>query len=161
MELTAQLAGFFTAHAVWCVSDGETLIPILAFEKRDGSRQIRRLSTPDREAAVAQGHEWLETNPEAAARAVLIYDGFVHEGESQREALVVEAQRFSGEGRSLTVAIPYRSAQSPEGFAVYRPQFLSQGPDESFAHLADAFFRGLARHKQGAEVWNAHLDESG
>jgi hypothetical protein len=161
MELTAQLAGFFTAHAVWCVSDGETLIPLLAFEKRDGSRQIRRLNAPDREAAVAEGREWLKRNPEAAARAVLIYDGFVHEGESQREALVTEAQKFSGEGRSLIVATPYRSAQSPEGFAVYRPQFLSQGSDEDIGNLADAFFRGLARHKQGAEVWNAHFDENG
>ena len=45
METTAEIAGFFAAHAVWCVMDGETLTPLVAFEKEDGTRQMYRFVT--------------------------------------------------------------------------------------------------------------------
>jgi hypothetical protein len=40
MQLTALLAGFFAAHAVLCVSEGEILIPVIVYEGADGSRQV-------------------------------------------------------------------------------------------------------------------------
>lgn len=45
MEAATELAGFFTAHAVWSVSDGETLIPLVAYETADGKQQMNRLVT--------------------------------------------------------------------------------------------------------------------
>jgi hypothetical protein len=45
MEAATELAGFFAAHAVWSVSDGETLIPLLGYEAGDGMRQLVRLAS--------------------------------------------------------------------------------------------------------------------
>ena len=39
MEKLAELMGFFAAHAIWCVADGETLIPIFAYEQNGGKQQ--------------------------------------------------------------------------------------------------------------------------
>ena len=39
----ARLAGFFAAHAIWSVSDGATLIPILAYTTESGERHMERL----------------------------------------------------------------------------------------------------------------------
>jgi hypothetical protein len=43
IEVAAELAGYFVAHAVWCVGEGETLVPILAFQGRTGEQEFRRL----------------------------------------------------------------------------------------------------------------------
>jgi hypothetical protein len=161
MEATAELAGFFAAHAVWCVSDGSTLVPMLAFENRDGSRIMHRLVTGELEEDVARGQEWLAQNPEAAPRAVLIYDGFATLPTGKTDALVVEARLFGAQPQSFTMAIPYRHAENPAGFAVHRPKLLSfEGPEPDPAALGEAFFRGVGQHEKAAEVWNAHLDES-
>ncbi len=32
MHNSARLAGFFAAHAIWCVSDGGPLIPMVAYD---------------------------------------------------------------------------------------------------------------------------------
>ena len=37
-----ELAGFLMAHAVWCVSDGSTLVPLLGYVK-DGQRLVARI----------------------------------------------------------------------------------------------------------------------
>lgn len=73
MEAAAQLAGFFAAHAVWCVSEGETLIPLLALEREDGTRELQRLVGKELHNVVERGKGLLDRSPEAAACAVLIY----------------------------------------------------------------------------------------
>jgi hypothetical protein len=52
MNSASELAGFFAAHAVWCVSDGETLIPMLAYTNENNERQMERLVHDDFAAAV-------------------------------------------------------------------------------------------------------------
>ena len=161
MEQTAELAGLFAAHAIWCVSDGDTLIPMLAFEGAGGTQEMHRLVTENLEDGVAQGKEWLAANPESASRAVLIYDGFIPLESGKTDALILEAVEFHPERRSLTMAVPYRHAESPEGFAVYRPKFLGfEGPEPSYEVLGAAFFRGVDQHEKGAAVWNANIDQS-
>jgi hypothetical protein len=161
MESTAELAGFFAAHAVWSVSDGSTLVPILAFEKPDGSRMMHRLVSDELQESVARGREWLEKNPEASSRAVLIYDGFVTLETGKTDALLVEAHLFGPEEQSFVMAIPYRHAESPAGFAVHRPKFLSfEGVEPDPAALGTAFFRGVGQHVKASKVWSEHLDES-
>ena len=59
------------------------------------------------------------------------------------------------------MAIPYRNAKHPDGFAVYRPKLLSYvGGELDSDNLVNAFFLGVDQHEQGAAVWNAHIDES-
>ena len=61
----------------------------------------------------------------------------------------------------FVVAVPYRHANSREGFAVYQPKFFNyEGPEVSFETLEKAFFRGVNQHEKGAAVWNASLDQS-
>ncbi|MDQ2732541.1 MAG: hypothetical protein M3Y56_12860 [Armatimonadota bacterium] len=161
IERTAELAGFFAAHAVWCVSDAETLTPLLAFEKRDGSRLMERFASDDMGAAIEQGRKWLTNNPERAVRAVLVSDGYVTLQTGKIDALIVEAHQFMPEASSFMMAIPYRRAADPRGFAVHRPKFLAcEGMEPDFMRIGTAFFRGASGHDKGIEVWNTHLDES-
>lgn len=161
MNETVQLAGFFAAHALWCVSDGEVLIPFLAYELPDGTRQMTRLAADTLKEGVTQGRDWLGQNPDQVSRAVLIYDGYITLESGKTDALFVEAKIYSAHEASFTVAIPYRNAEHPDGFAVHRPKFLSfEGVEPEPEELATAFFQGVDHHKEGAAVWEAHMDES-
>lgn len=53
MISASKLAGFFAAHAIWCVSDGETLIPMLAYTTADDERKVDRLVSDTVAASVA------------------------------------------------------------------------------------------------------------
>jgi hypothetical protein len=161
VDSTAEMAGFFAAHAVWCVSDGGTLTPMLAREKPDGTREMLRLVNETTEDAVAHGQQMLEDNPEGAPRAVLIYDGLLTLEDGKTDALLIDARQYSPEPRSLLMAVPYRNAADPAGFAVYRPTLLLfDGPGQELEPLGEAFFRGADGHEKGSEVWAAHLAEN-
>ena len=43
MITASELAGMFAAHAIWCVSDGDTLIPMLVYTDENDERQMERL----------------------------------------------------------------------------------------------------------------------
>ena len=119
------------------------------------------MATDRLEDSVTKGRDWLETNHLGATRAVLIYDGFITLPSGKVDALLVEAREYGPQALSFKMAIPYRHAQSPEGFAVHRPKFLELDADQSqVTALAQAFFDGVEQHEKGAEVWNSHLDES-
>jgi hypothetical protein len=161
MNATGELAGFFAAHAVWCVSDGETLVPIFAYESSDGSRQMERIEAEQLQDAVRHGKDRLAANPESSSRAVLVYDGFVTLADRKTDALIVDAMEYGSPNVGFTMAVPYRHANDATGFAVFRPKFLGfDGLEPSWDALGDAFFRGVERHEKGAAVWNASLDQS-
>jgi hypothetical protein len=161
MERAVELAGFFAAHAVWIVCEGDTLVPLLAFQKRDGTQEFRVLEGGLLEEAVARGQEWLAKNPEDVAFAVLIYEGFLTLGSGRTDALVVEVRRFDAVDDNLRMAIPYRHATAAGRFAVHRPKFLEAGrPNPDFGALGEAFFLGVGQHEKGSAIWNSHLDES-
>jgi hypothetical protein len=161
MEAAMELAGFFAAHGIWCVSDGQTLIPLVAYETADGKRQMNRLVSDRIEEGVARGKEWMAKNPERASRAVLVYDGFFTLNSEKTDALIITVRNFSQVEAEVTLAVPYRPASDPNGFAVHRPKFLGfQGDQPDWQKLGEALWRGIAKHEKGAEVWNKHLDES-
>jgi hypothetical protein len=57
--------------------------------------------------------------------------------------------------------VPYRPVNSPEGFAVHRPKFLSfAGPEPDYQDVGSAFFEGVDSHDKAAPIWSRHLDES-
>jgi len=160
MNDTATLAGYFAAHAVWSVSEGETMVPLLAFEKFNGTREMTRLENPDAGEAVKAGHEWLQSNPEAALRAVLIFDGYVTRESGERtDALIIEARLYGKEPGSFTMTVPYRDAKHRKGFLVYRPSVEQMSDAQTdIAELSHAFFRGVNQHRQAAPVWARHFD---
>ncbi|MGR6320232.1 hypothetical protein Q2K19_24705 [Micromonospora soli] len=162
MRDTAHLAGFFAAHGIWCVSDGQTLVPLLGYEQSDGSRGMERFAADDLADAARAGQEALRGNRHDADRAVLVVDGYLHLDTGRTDALIVKAVDHAG-ARSLTLAVPYRPQQSPAGFAVHRPKFIEvtgvAGPDQRA--VAEAFFAGVESHEQAAAVWHDHLDQTG
>lgn len=161
MDSAVRLAGFFAAHAVWCVSEGETLIPMLGFEADDGQRHLHRFMTDRIERGVEEGKERLAQNPDRATHAVLVYDGFVALPTGKVDALLVDILDYGLPSRSLLMAVPYRPSSSPQGFAVHRPKFLSYaGPEPDYGPLAAAFFEGVDSHDMAAPIWSRHRDES-
>ncbi|NUO49182.1 MAG: hypothetical protein HOV80_10040 [Polyangiaceae bacterium] len=159
-EKAAELAGFFTAHAVWSVSDGETLVPLLGHEGAAGRNMIR-FAAEQAEEAVRHAKDWLESNPENVARAVLVYDGFLTLGDVRKDALFATVVDYADPRRSLEIAIPYRPANHDDGFAVYMLKALSSvGLPDDLGSLVDAFFRGADAHEHGGKIWTDHLDSS-
>jgi hypothetical protein len=157
----AELAGFFAAHAVWCICEGETLIPILASKSSDGTQEFLRIEDEKLEDAVGRGKVWLEENPESVTCRVLIYDGFITIASGKMDALILEVRDLSKRHGGLQIAVPYRHAKGPTGFAVHRPKFFKVNPpNQDIAALAEAFFKGVDQHEKGSATWSTHIDES-
>src|SRR5262245_53817796 len=69
MITASELAGFIAAHAIWCVSDADGLIPMVAFTTADGQRKLERLVFDDAVTAVEHGRRRLEYDPCSATTA--------------------------------------------------------------------------------------------
>lgn len=160
MQLTAELAGLFVAHNLWYLAEGAPITPTLAYELIDGSRHITRISMDDAEAAVEYGQEWLEENPEHAARAVLIADGFIELDERKVDAVIFQCRCYVEPVSGFDGAVPYRPKSDARGFAVHPLQFLAD-EDETLdtRSLADAFFAGADRHDHAAQLWDEMFSE--
>jgi len=161
MERAVELAGFFAAHGIWCVAEGETLVPILAFRRDDGEQEFRRIEAEELHDAVAQGKTWMADNPERVSCAVLVYDALIPLPGGKTDCLMLEVHSYAPVLQTLSIALPYRHARKPGGLVVHRPKFFAnQEEKQAVADLGEAFFRGVAQHEKGAAVWNAHLDET-
>ncbi len=160
MERVVELAGFVAAHAVWSVSEGETLVPILAFQREDGHQEVRRIEADELQEAVVQGKDWLSKNPEAVSCAVLVYDGVIRLPSGNTDCLMLELSSYTPALQSLSIAVPYRHAQRPGGFGVHRPKFFTGKEDSEYVRtVGEVFFRGVAQHEKGSALWGDHLDE--
>lgn len=157
----AQLAGLFTAHAIRFLADGETLHPMLGVQMPDGSKTLRRLVEGEPDAIVAESQKWLAANPENAASAVLIYDGYINMEEGTTDAILLEARHYADKPTSFGIAIPYHASTSATGFGLLRPKFiaLQELEQETIQDLVDRFYKGVETDEKGAAIWNAHLAE--
>lgn len=161
MEQAIRLAGFFAAHGVWSVADGEALIPMYAFETAQGGRQMVRYATQEAETGLNEGRARLMHNPDAADQAVFVHDGYLTLPSGRTDALILSVRDYLGD-LALTLVLPYRHASHPQGFAVHRPKFLDWrgAHDPDYAVLAEQFFVGVEAHEMGDRVWRAKLDDS-
>ena len=159
MNGAAELAGFFSAHAVWSVSDGEAFVPIYGMQHAKTGRSMERLALDLLEDAVSAGHQRLAENPHKAECAVLIYDGRIPWDGEKLDALIVEFREFAVPANAMVLAIPYTPLSRDHEFVVHRPAVL-QLPDhlESQApEIFEAFFAGVTQHDKGAAVWREHM----
>jgi hypothetical protein len=157
-----ELGGFFAAHAIWCVSDGETLIPMLAYTTADGSRQMERF-VGDFVKMVEMGQARLAKNDMNGTDGAFLYDGRITLSSEKLDAILVEMRAYSSPKSRATIAVPY----TPKGersarFLVHRPKLIEWTECDDFDSTAvlEAFFAGVDAHEQGAAVWNAALDQS-
>ena len=149
-----RLAGFALGHAIWCVSDNETLIPFLLSE-RDEKRQLLRVTAELLEDAVQQAAAQLEANPDHSERAVLVYDGYVTMDDLRSDALIVKALEYGVIETPVRVYLRYRPGRAGEGFAIYRPTLvIPTAPHLARQQMAQWLFAGLAEHEQGTAVWD-------
>jgi len=161
MITASRLAGFFAAHAIWSVSDGETLVPMLGYTDEDDKRVLNRLAAPDLGASVAQGKQQLASNPMNANDAVLLYDGRITLGDAKVDAIVVEMRAYFSPQSEAVLAIPY-TPKAGGAFRVHKPKLLVWKGCEDFDvnQALQVFFDGVGSHEKGSKVWNEALDES-
>src|SRR3974390_631464 len=127
-----KLAGYFAAHAIWCVSDGETLIPMLASTTEDDERKRERLVVnDDLEASVAYGKKKLGSNEMDANDAVLLYDGRIPAGAEKLDAIINEMRAYFSPSSDVVMAVPYTPRTSGK-FLVHKPKLLGWKNCEDF-----------------------------
>jgi hypothetical protein len=155
-----QLAGFFSAHAVWSVSDGGPLVPMFASSEGSGKPEMKRLAHEQLEQGVAAGRALLEG--ELEKDRVLIFDGLITLNGKKVDALVVEWRSGSSAEKRVTLGIPYTPETTNQKFLVHRPKVLS-ADEQSWVELQELlnqFWSGVDQHAEGAKVWNDHMDQS-
>jgi len=160
MSASALLAGFFAAHSVWSVSDGETLVPIYAYIDASGARHLERLVTGSLEWCVDEGRKWLSENPHHAQCAVLIFDGFIPLADGKTDALILEIANYGDVAASVAMAVPYVPQSTKAMFKVYRPKIIKFPSGHYAQGFIESFWKGVDEHKRGAEIWASHLDQS-
>jgi len=162
MITASKLSGFFAAHAIWCVSDGETLTPMLAYTTADGERKMERLVVADDLAAsVAFGKKKLESNEMDANDAALLYDGRISLGNKKVDTIIIEMRAYFSPDSEAIMAVPYTPKASGR-FLVHKPKLLAWKNCDDFDMNAalQSFFEGVDAHEKGSKIWNDCLDES-
>ena len=155
-----QLAGFFSAHAVWSVSDGGPLVPMYASKEDDEKPEMKRLAHEQLEDGVAAGRVLLDN--ELRKDRTLIFDGLITLGNEKVDALVVEWRSASSPEKRMALGIPYTPGKANQKFLVHRPKVLA-ADDQSridLEILLNQFWSGVDQHTEGAKVWNEHMDQS-
>jgi hypothetical protein len=160
MITASELAGIIAAHAIWCVSGADGLVPMVAFTTEDGQRKLERLVFDDAGAAVEHGRRRLEDDPFCANDGVLAYDGRITVAGGKLDAIILEMRSYAFPWAKATIALPY-TPRSSGRFRVHRPKLVEWHACEDFDPDAafDAFFQGIDAHDEGAKVWAAALDE--
>jgi hypothetical protein len=156
-----RLAGFFAAHAIWSVSDGETLIPILGYTDGTDKRTMIRLAGDDLGESIADGRQQLASNAMDATDAALFHDGYITLNGIKRDAILVDIRAYFSPESEAMLAIPY-TPQATGAFRVHKPKMIEWTECDAFElnDVLTAFFEGVDSHKQGSTIWNAALDES-
>lgn len=156
------LAGFFAAHAIWCVSDGEGLVPMFACtDENDEQKMERLLVNDDLAASVEFGKSKLESNESDANDAVLVYDGRIPIQDQKYDAIVIEIRSYFSPGSKAVMAVPYKPAATGD-FRVFKPKLMQWDECDDFDLNAavQSFFEGVDAHEKGSAVWNRALDQS-
>jgi len=161
MITASELAGFIAAHAIWCVSETDGLIPMVAFATKDGQRKLERLVSEDAGKAVELGRKWLEDDAFSANDGVLAYDGRITNEGVKLDAIILEMRSYAFPWAKAALAVPYTPANSGR-FAVHRPKLIEWHECDEFDMNAafEAFFLGVDSHEKGAAVWNSVIDQS-
>ena len=161
MITAAKPSGFFAAHAIWCVSDGDTLIPMVAYTTEAGERKMERFAHDDLESAVDAAKARLDSGELNADDAALIYDGRITLESGKLDAVMIEMRTEFSPGSQATIAVPYSPA-NPGTFRVHKPKLLQWDQCEDFDldSALESFFEGVAEHEKGNQIWSQSLDES-
>jgi hypothetical protein len=154
-----QLAGFFTAHAVWTVSLQQGPLPPMLVTELEGERSLTRFGKESSmEVAVAKAQKLLDNNEARAERGIILYDAFVTLEDGRCDAIIVQGQEHHPELLKMEIIQPYRPPNAPGGFAVMQPKVsFPEGQVEHAERLIEAFFEGLDSHEEGGPLWSESI----
>ena len=99
------LAGLFTAHSLWCVSDGDQCFPLLAYVDAAGERNMERFGG-DAPRSYPQARERLDQNVMGAVDAAFVFPGKIDEQAAQRDAIISEVRSYAHPQARAVVAVP-------------------------------------------------------
>lgn len=158
---SAFMAGFISAHSIYSVVDGETLIPIFAFRGDDNKNNLVRLNHESLEDAVNVGRASLVENTEKSNIAVLSYDGYIPLDDGKYDAIFVEFLNYANLNKYI-IAIPYQHASEKSSFTVFKPKLIDfpEKSDNSLELVMESFWAGVQGHPEGSKIWNDNIDQS-
>lgn len=163
MKNVLTMAGNFASHAIWSVSSGETLIPIVGFLKSDGSENMERLAMGSAEA-MSIGDKKINELDSDHKGGVFIKDALVTLDSGKTDCLIVDVAFANDSSKKAQFMIPYRNAGHEKGFAVHRLKITEATgfKTEDYEWISDAFFNGLESHPEGGKVWaDKYEDQAG
>ncbi len=161
MLALADLTGRMLAHGVWCVSDPDQFVPLIAHEKA-GKRAMFRVTGENLESAIDIGKDWLEKNPDGVDRGLLVFDAYLTLADGKKyDALFVRAMEYGATPLTVDIALRYVPGGTDAGFRVGSPKVLksdglASGDWEAFFAR---FWAAAKGHPDAAVVWAKHLDD--
>jgi len=158
-----ELAGFFTAHAVWTVTLQKGALPPMLVTESAGERTLLRFDKEESmELAVDKARELLEASAKDTERGIVLYDAFVTLNDEQYDAIIVQGLEHLPGDLKVEIVQPYRPPNADGGFAVMQPKVSFPQAQVGFAEeLTEAFFRGLDSHEEGGPIWTQSILAAG
>ena len=160
MKNVLTMAGNFAAHAIWSVSDGETLIPIVGLLDSEDKQSMKRMVMGSAEALSAGEHQLNNLTSEYKG-ATFIKDGLVTLETGKTDSLIIDIKFSDDSSKKIQFLIPYRNANHEKGFAVHRLK-LSEATgfsQDEYDLISDSFFDGLESHPEGGKIWNEKYED--
>ncbi|MCE2595936.1 hypothetical protein K6Y31_14070 [Motilimonas cestriensis] len=160
MKDVITMAGNFTSHSIWNVSEGETLIPILGYLDHEGKTPMKRLAMGSADA-IAMGERSLSELSNEYKGATFIKDGYVTLDSGRTDSLIVDVKFTEDPKKSVQFLLPYRNANHELGFAIHRLKVsgLEGFAPEDVEWISTAFFAGLESHEQGGKIWAEQYED--
>ena len=158
MKEVFEVVGETAAQSIWNLSAGGSLIPLFSTVDQDGHANYMQLAMDNSDDAIRYGRDKLERHEDGKVGAVLIADGYISIEGDRTDALVLEVRIYTDVTVKCQMVIPYRSANSANGFAILRPQITAlENIDEiKFQPMLDAFFVGVEAHDKGGKIWHEY-----
>lgn len=160
---TVTQAGYLAASGMHAIADGTALNPTLLRPARGrGRRGLEpvELRQDSAEAAIESGQQALLENPQNSDYLLLLHEGLVHLPAGPAAALRLECRSYRGEELHLLLALPYRPARQPGGFAIFSPRLMvCSAPPQLRPELFGAFYAGVDRFDAPGRSWDRYLDE--
>ena len=161
MKEVFEVVGETVAQSIWNLSAGGTPIPLLSTVDEDGHANYMQLAMDNSDDAIRYGREKLDRHEEGKIGAVFVADGYISLDDGTTDALVLEVRVYRDVVIKCQMVIPYRSANSVNGFAIHKPQVTAlENIDEiKLQPLLEAFFVGVEAHDKGGKIWHEYYRE--
>lgn len=161
MHVSAELAGFFAAHAVWSLAEEGKFCPMLAYSTPDSKHSVERMLHPDPLEAVKLAQIKLNNNEMGASHAAIVFAGKVQSGPDKLDAVLSDLRTFANPKAAAAIAIPFFPKSSGK-LRIHIPLLVSWIDCDGYSkpEVMQAFFKGVNGHEQGSKTWNEYYDES-